>query len=31
MLTQNEKSEAIEQGTDVGQDPHQQGELWTET
>lgn len=26
-LTQNEQSEAVEQGTDVGQDPHQHGKL----
>lgn len=26
-LTQNEECEAVEQGTDVGQDPHQHGEL----
>lgn len=26
-LTQNEQSEAVEQGTDVGQDPHQHSKL----
>lgn len=27
FLTQNEKSETVEKGTDVGQDPHQHSEL----
>lgn len=28
QLTQNEQSEAVEQGTNVGQDPHQHSKLW---
>lgn len=28
QLTQNEQSETVEQGTNIGQDPHQHSKLW---